>query len=122
MTFACFGSQEVVKSHCQVFLLGQFDMDPLSADLEKKSLQAAAAATVTASLVPAPPTNIDPLLALELRLRWLEALILGVKQDLGRASLKHGETVSRLAEIVQRKLNKAVQGNEGLTKFMDQCM
>ena len=82
-------------------------MDSLSADLEK---------------VPALPTKIDPLLALELRLRWLEALILGVKQDLGRPSLKHGETVSRLAETVQWKLNKAVQGNEGLTKFMDQCM
>ena len=82
-------------------------MDSLSADLEK---------------VPALPTKIDPLLALELRLRWLEALILGVKQDLGRASLTHGETVSKLAETVQRKLNKVVQGNEGLTKFMDQCM
>ena len=81
-----------------------------------------ATASATASLVPSPPTRIDPLIALELRLRWLEALILGVKQDLGRASLKHGETVSRLAETVQRKLNKAVQGNEGLTKFMDQCM
>ena len=85
---------------------------------------------------PAPPTKIDPLLALELRLRWLEALILGIKQDLGRdrkakeeystaaaiANLKNGETLSRLAEMVQQKLNKAVQGNEGLTKFMDQCM
>ena len=80
------------------------------------------AATATASLVPAHPTKIDPLIALELRLRWLEALILGVKQDLGRAGLAHGETVSKLAETVQRKLNKAVQGNEGLTKFMDQCM
>lgn len=81
-----------------------------------------AADLATASLAPTPPTKIDPLIALELRLRWLEALILGVKQDLGRASLKHGETVSRLAETVQRNLNKAVQGNEGLTKFMDQCM
>ena len=93
-------------------------MDSLSAELEKQRVTA----TDTASLVPSPPTKIDPLIALELRLRWLEALILGVKQDLGRASLKHGETVSRLAETVQRKLNKAVQGNEGLTKFMDQCM
>jgi len=79
-----------------------------------------------------PPAKIDPLLALELRLRWLDALILGVKQDLGRdrkgredystaiANLKHGETLSRLAETVQQKLNKAVEGNEGLTKFMNQ--
>jgi hypothetical protein len=95
-------------------------MSSLSAHLEKQEFPQATAAE--ASLVPAPPTKIAPLLALELRLRWLEALILGVKQDLGRASLKHGETVSKLAETVQRKLNKAVQGNEGLTKFMDQCM
>lgn len=76
--------------------------------------------------VPTSPTKIDPLIALELRLRWLEALILGVKQDLGRdaaiANLKHGETLSRLAETVQQKLDKAVEGNEGLTKFMNQCM
>jgi len=89
------------------------NMESPSADQELSE------ATATA-LVPSPPTKIDPLIALELRLRWLEALILGVKQDLGGASLKHGETVSRLAEMVQRKLNKAVQGNEGLTKFMDQ--
>ena len=82
-------------------------MDSLSANLEKD---------------PTLPTKIDPLLALELRLRWLEALILGVKQDLGRPSLKHGESVSKLAETVQRNLNKAVQGNEGMTRFMDQCM
>ena len=91
-------------------------MDSLSKEFSQ------ATATATASLVPAPPTKIDPLIALELRLRWLEALILGVKQDSGRPSLKHGETVSRLAEMVQRNLNKAVQGNEGMTKFMDQCM
>ncbi|KAF5383699.1 hypothetical protein D9615_003601 [Tricholomella constricta] len=27
------------------------------------------------------PPNIDPALALDLRLRWLEAILLGVKQD-----------------------------------------
>ena len=94
------------------------NMGSLSADLERQRFSQT---TATASFVPTPPTKIDPLLALELRLRWLEALILGVKQDLGRASLKHGETVSRLAETVQRKLNKAVQDNEGLKKFVDQC-
>ena len=78
--------------------------------------------SLSADLLPALPTKIDPFVALELRLRWLEALILGVKQDLGRPNLKDGETVSRLAETVQRKLNKAIQNNEVLTKFMDQCM
>lgn len=105
-----------------------FDIDM---DSEQNPSQAAA------TDFPSPPAKIDPLLALELRLRWLEALILGVKQDMGRerngkaredystaaaiANLKHGETLSKLAETVQQKLNKAVQGNEGLTKFMNQC-
>ncbi|KAF9038500.1 hypothetical protein BJ165DRAFT_392305 [Panaeolus papilionaceus] len=83
------------------------------------------------------PGKIDPLLALELRLRWLEALIVGVKQELGKdkkgktslgtasavdaaiSSLKPGETLSRLAENVQQRLGKAVEANPELKKFMD---
>ena len=91
------------------------------------------------------PGKIDPILALELRLRWLEALILGIKQDLGRerkgkgkdvaeyasfgnaqmiasANLKRGETLMRLAESVQQKLDKALEANEGLKRFMDNCL
>ncbi|KAF8202145.1 hypothetical protein BJ912DRAFT_943894 [Pholiota molesta] len=80
------------------------------------------------------PGKVDPALALELRLKWLEALILGMKQDLGKdrkgkareeytgiatAHLKPGETLTRLAETVQSKLDKAVEDNEGLKRFMD---
>ncbi|PPQ91890.1 hypothetical protein CVT25_000765 [Psilocybe cyanescens] len=84
------------------------------------------------------PGKVDPALALELRLRWLEALILGTKQQdsaalfgrdrkgkvreefagAGAANLKHGETLMRLAETVQSKLGKAVEGNDGLRRFM----
>jgi hypothetical protein len=82
------------------------------------------------------PGKVDPALALELRLKWLEALILGMKQDLGKdrkgkareeytgiatAHLKPGETLTRLAETVQSKLDKAVEDNEGLKRFMDNC-
>lgn len=87
---------------------------------------------------------IDPELALELRVRWLEAIVLGLKQQqqepgsggglygVGRKGkgkeptpaslLKHGETLLRLAENVQKQLESAVEGNEGLKKFMDKCM
>jgi hypothetical protein len=84
------------------------------------------------------PGKVDPLLALELRLRWLEALIVGMKQETGKdrkgkateeyagvnaaASLKHGETLTRMTEMVQTQLGKVVEGNEGLKKFMDNCM
>ena len=80
---------------------------------------------------------IDPELALELRVRWLEAIVLGLKQQQdgptvagrkGKAKeptvsslLKHGETLLRLAENVQKQLDSAVEGNEGLRKFMDNC-
>jgi len=86
------------------------------------------------------PGKVDPLLALELRLRWLEVLIVGMKQEMGKdkkgkareeyagvnaaaaaASLKHGETLTRIAETVQTKLEKVVEGNEGLKRFMDNC-
>ncbi|KAG1746558.1 uncharacterized protein EDB91DRAFT_1117610 [Suillus paluster] len=73
---------------------------------------------------PAPPV-INPALSLELRLRWLEALLLGVRQDArdrkGKdkvSELKHGETLIRLAEDVQRRLDSVIQSNDGLAKFM----
>ncbi|PFH50264.1 hypothetical protein AMATHDRAFT_123746, partial [Amanita thiersii Skay4041] len=57
---------------------------------------------------------IDPALALELRLRWLETIVLGVQAAL----LKHGETLAHLAEDVQRRLDAIVEANEGLKRFM----
>lgn len=73
----------------------------------------------------APQPVIDPALSLELRLRWLEAILLGVRQDTKDrkklSGLKHGETLIRLAEDVQRRLNTAVESNESLKRFMDHC-
>lgn len=89
--------------------------------------------------------TIDPMLALELRLRWLEALVLGLPENnptraashrkLGSAPLrknkrstdekaallKHGETLVRLADDVQNRLDAIVEANEGLKRFMAQC-
>lgn len=77
---------------------------------------------------PTGPTHIDPVLSLELRLRWLEALLLGVRQDArdrkGRekpSELKPGESLIQLAGNVQRRLNAIVESNDGLNKFMHQC-
>ncbi|KAF9499662.1 hypothetical protein BDN71DRAFT_1383799 [Pleurotus eryngii] len=88
------------------------------------------------SLPPEPPVvapTIDPELSLELRLRWLEALILGTKYDhkgketepagtvagSTRNELKQGETLVRAVEDIQKSLNLAVENNDGLKKFMD---
>lgn len=60
---------------------------------------------------------IDSPLSLELRLRWLEALILGVKQT-NVDSGKHN--IIRSAEDIRKRLDTVVQSNDGLRKFMDQ--
>jgi len=98
---------------------------------------------------PPPPTAITPSMSVELRLRWLEALLLGVKQETGsrdgmstingrvgtqkkksnaekekekeRERQARKKTLSRRAEEVQRKLDAVVAGHEGLRKFMDRC-
>ena len=75
-------------------------------------------------------TSTPPVLSLELRLRWLEAIILGVRQDVkdrskGReklGELKQGDTLIRLADDVQSRLDIAIQGNDGLKRFMDHCV
>jgi len=76
--------------------------------------------------------SIDPLVALELRLRWLEAIIVGPKDRKGKsrehqstssvsASLSQGETLVRLTEGVQRRLEKVMDGNDGVKRFVDKC-
>ncbi|EJD06206.1 uncharacterized protein FOMMEDRAFT_145459 [Fomitiporia mediterranea MF3/22] len=81
------------------------------------------------------PTPIDPQLSLELRIRWLEVLLLGVKQDSvdhsrdgredAKAKDKEGETkrendaLALKAEQLQKKFDSTVESNDGLRKFMD---
>jgi len=72
------------------------------------------------------PSVVDPALSLELRLRWIEVILLGVKQDATRDrkgkerdSLSHGETLLRAAEDLQKRLTGIVNSNDGLKRFMD---
>ena len=65
------------------------------------------------------PPAITPELSLELRLRWLEALLYGVKQK--DKPLAKGETLLRNARQIQKRLDDIVQNNDSLRKFMDQC-
>ena len=65
------------------------------------------------------PPAISPELSLELRLRWLEALLYGVKQK--DKPLAKGETLLRNAQQIQKKLEDIVQNNDSLRKFMGQC-
>lgn len=103
-------------------------------DDDTETAEAAAPPKVDAN--PPKATTIDPMLALELRLRWLEALVLGLRENkpsraashrklgsvpLKKKLLKHGETLVRLAEDVQNRLDAIVEENEGLKRFMVQC-
>ncbi|KAK0467040.1 uncharacterized protein EV420DRAFT_1758916 [Desarmillaria tabescens] len=65
--------------------------------------------------------RIDPALSLELRLRWLEAIVFGVKHDRkGKEKERvHGDqTLIRAAETLQRTLDTIVENNDGLKRFM----
>ncbi|KAF8916314.1 hypothetical protein CPB85DRAFT_1374736 [Mucidula mucida] len=55
-------------------------------------------------------------------LRWLEAIVYGVKQNngKGKGKLASDQTLLRAADGLQRKLDAAVQGNDGLKRFMSQ--
>ncbi|OBZ66862.1 hypothetical protein A0H81_13149 [Grifola frondosa] len=72
------------------------------------------------------PPTIPPVLSLDLRVRWLETLLYGARPDLNERKsaakgqqLKDGETLTRSAEDLQRRLDAVVQTNDGLKRFMD---
>lgn len=76
----------------------------------------------------AKPPSISPMLSLELRLRWLETLLLGAKHDELAAKpgaradkLKDGETIARRVEDLQRRLDGIALSNDALKRFMDRC-
>ncbi|KAG8891588.1 hypothetical protein FRB99_003470 [Tulasnella sp. 403] len=74
---------------------------------------------------PARPATIDPVLSLQLRIRWLEALVSGLKPTGSPSNTKSkgGELQTtadllRRAEEIQSKLNEALESNEGCKKFI----
>ena len=69
-----------------------------------------------------PPPPIDPELSLELRIRWLESLLIGMRQDASQVlKNREGETLIHGAEEVQRRLDSVVENNDALRKFVDRC-
>lgn len=74
------------------------------------------------------PPPIDPELSLELRVRWLEVLLLGAKQGLGTTKAKgqmslgnDGNSLATKTGELQKRLNGIVESNDGIRKFMDRC-
>lgn len=75
-------------------------------------------------------TDPDPLLALDLRLRFLETVLAGSPEAVpraaaaSRAAASGSASVASRGEEVVRKLEEVLQapgGNEPLRRFVDQC-
>ncbi|KAG8738073.1 hypothetical protein FRC12_016924 [Ceratobasidium sp. 428] len=73
------------------------------------------------ALLTSNPVSVSPELMLELRLRWLEALVLGIGKDGNVVPPREQDatgTLARKANDAQRVLDDTVKMNDGLKKFM----
>jgi hypothetical protein len=93
---------------------------------DSKDAPAPATTAITSmdTLLAPNPVSVSPELMLELRLRWLEALVLGIGKD-GNVVVPREQditgTLVRKASEAQRALDDAVKANDGLRKFMGVC-
>jgi len=74
---------------------------------------------LVAVLPKAEPFVIDPMLSLQLRLRWLEALLYGVRTDAKDKNVRKGTTLIRGAQQIQSRLDALVESNDSLRKYME---
>ncbi|KAK7687629.1 hypothetical protein QCA50_008843 [Cerrena zonata] len=66
------------------------------------------------------PSQISPALSLDLRVRWLETLLFGAKQDCKTRGVEiSNPSLLRGIEDLQHKIDTIVQGNDGLRRFME---
>ncbi len=68
-----------------------------------------------------PPPAIDPVTALELRLRLLESLVVGLDPDEKAKQDLRAQTLAKSAENVKRTVDKYVEGNDTLKRFINHC-
>ena len=77
---------------------------------------------------PTPQPELSPAQSLELRIRWLEAILYGAQRDESLAGLRkrkpelrRGETLIRAAEHVQRRMNDIANTYDVLRRFIGHC-
>jgi hypothetical protein len=77
---------------------------------------------------PTPQPELSPAQSLELRIRWLEAILYGAQRDESLAGLRErkpelrrGETLIRAAEHVQRRMNDIANTYDVLRRFIGHC-
>lgn len=71
-------------------------------------------------------SSIPPLVSLELRVRWLEALVSGLNpQEKSRkeasSEAKPFVSLVRRTDEVQRQVDEAIEINDGFHRFMNSC-
>ncbi|KAJ3481900.1 hypothetical protein NLI96_g7351 [Meripilus lineatus] len=72
---------------------------------------------------PGPPPSVSPEVSLDLRIRWLETILFGAKQDTkdkqkALGNLRTHDSLVRGVEDIRRRLDTVVQSSEGLRRFM----
>ena len=77
------------------------------------------------------PPKISPEVALQLRVQWLEAILLGVNDDKKRTQRAQNKednddddgqvSLTRQAEELQRRLDGIVAESDGLRRFVETC-
>jgi hypothetical protein len=77
---------------------------------------------------PTPLPDLSPAQSLELRIRWLEAILYGAQRDESLAGLRErkpelrrGETLIRAAEHAQRRMNDIANTYDVLRRFIGHC-
>lgn len=75
---------------------------------------------------PGPPPSVSPEVSLDLRIRWLETILFGAKQDTkdkqkALGNLRTHDSLVRGVEDIRRRLDTVVQSSEGLRRFMSHC-
>jgi hypothetical protein len=75
-----------------------------------------------------PQPELSPAQSLELRIRWLEAILYGTQRDESlvglrerKPELRRGETLIRAAEHVQRRMNDIANTYDVLRRFIGHC-
>jgi hypothetical protein len=77
---------------------------------------------------PSPQPELSPAQSLELRIRWLEAILYGAQRDESLAGLRErkpelrrGETLIRAAEHAQHRMNDIANTYDVLRRFIGHC-
>ncbi|SRR5258708_31011203 len=101
---------------------------PLLSESAASSSDPASSASLPQHFSPLPPGSlVPPLVSLELRVRWLEALVSGLDTRKNakvqeEANRKGAKGLVRMTQDVQRELDEILEANDALRRFTNTCV